>query len=236
MNKEQRILRERTLQEAALNCFAIDKWEDVSVARIAKLAGVAKGTVYLHFASKEEICASLAQEFYDELQRKYHKITGTGCEQLKQLIEISFSHFRERENYRHVVQYCQREHFFINLDPALTDTLQNSEQYRHKRIADALNQGMQDKTLLPDAEKNLTGICCALNGALASFSREQLGQNTDQNTKENAAERTNAEQQSQKEFINRITSFILSGVENRTEPKATGNSALPAPELTLEVQ
>ena len=57
MNNEERKQRERALREVALNCFTTEKWEDVSVARIAKLAGVAKGTVYLHFASKDEICA-----------------------------------------------------------------------------------------------------------------------------------------------------------------------------------
>ena len=242
MNNEERKQRERALREVALNCFTTEKWEDVSVARIAKLAGVAKGTVYLHFASKDEICACLAQEFYDELWQKYLKITGTGCDQLKQLIRISFSHTRERAQYRHVVQYCQREHFFVNLDPALADALQNAQRNHCRRIAVALNQGMHDKTLLPNAGNNLIGICSTLSGALDSFNRQYPGtvpvqSNSQQNNMNRAnTQRTNTDQLSQKEFIDRVTGFILSSVENKAESKAISDTDLQPEELTLEVQ
>jgi len=233
VNKEERKLREQTLRATALNCFATEKWEDVSVSRIAKLADVAKGTVYLHFASKDEICACLAQEFYDELQQKYLGITGTGYQQLKQLIKISFRHFHERQQYRHVLQYCQREQFFINLNPDVASALQNARHYHHKRIAIALSRGMQDKTLRPDAGKNLTGICTTLSGALDRFSREQVGHD---NINCVNSERTNTEQQSPNGFTDQITDYIISSVENNASPTIDNDTAPPSHELTLEAQ
>lgn len=239
MNKEERKQRERTLRATALNCFASEKWEDVSVSRIAKLAGVAKGTVYLHFTSKDEICARLAQEFYDELQQKYLEITGTGHEQLKQLINTSFSHFHDRSQYRHVVQICQREHFLVNLDPELAHTLQQSQHFHHERIAVALTQGMRDRTLLPDAANRLTGICSTLSGALDIFSHrtDTRHENSAQTHPERASmTRTISNQQSPNKFIEEVTRYILASVENNAEPKAKIDTALPTLEFTLDVQ
>jgi len=239
VNKEERKIRERTLRSVALNCFATEKWEDVSVARIAKLAGVAKGTVYLHFASKDEICARLALEFYDELQQKYLQITGTGSEQLKQLISTSFSHYHERAQYRHVVQICQREHFLVNLDPELAGALQSSRQFQQERIAVALTKGMRDKTLLPDAGTRLTGICSTLSGALDIFSHRtdtRHENNAHIHLERTSMERTNTNQQSPKEFIENVTSYIISSVENNAEPIAKSGTAIPPLELTLDVQ
>ena len=48
MKKEQLALREQALLTEALNCFATERCEDVTVARIAKLAGVAKGLSLIH--------------------------------------------------------------------------------------------------------------------------------------------------------------------------------------------
>ena len=239
MNKEERKIREQTLRAVAINCFATEKWEDVSVARIAKLAGVAKGTVYLHFTSKDEICARLAQEFYDELQQKYLRITGTGCEQLKQLISTSFSHFQDRAQYRHVVQICQREHFLINLDPELARTLQNSRHFQHERIAVALTKGMRDKTLLPDAGNKLTGIYSTLSGALDIFSHRtdtRHENSVHMHPERTGMERTNTNQQSPKEFIEQVTGYIISSVENSSDPIAKSGTAIPDLELTLDVQ
>ena len=55
--------RERDILEAALRLFDRDDWQLVTVERIAQEAEVGKGTVYLHFSSKEDICGRLALDF-----------------------------------------------------------------------------------------------------------------------------------------------------------------------------
>lgn len=244
MNKQERKLREETLLATALHCFATENRDDISVAKIAALAGVAKGTVYLHFNSKDEICARLAKNFYDELRQKYLEITGTGCEQLTRVIKTSFNHYRDRAQYTRIVQNCQCEHFSAALDPALARELQDAQNFYRKRIALALSQGARDKTLLPDAGKNLTGICCTLSGALDCFSRrtDSSGDNTHRvytshpNTDFQGMDRTNTQRQSPKEFIDRVTGYILSSVENNTSSKVNNDAEVPSLELTPGVQ
>lgn len=218
MKKEQLAIREQALLSAALNCFATERCEDVTVARIAKLAGVAKGTVYLHFTSKDEICARLSQDFYDALAEKYTQITGNGITRLKKIIEISFSHYRKQQHYRHIVQYCYREHFLQSLNPEIAQSLQNIGIVRRQHIAKALELGVTDQSMASDAKHKLTGICCTLEGALLDFRGQKI---TDQNN--------------QNEFIDPVTHYIMSAVgQNKITTPAT-TSLSHSPELIPEV-
>jgi len=69
--------------DAALKTFALDGYHRTQVARIAKEAGVADGTIYLYFESKEDILISLFTEkmeaFVSELKAKLQK--GKGFEE-----------------------------------------------------------------------------------------------------------------------------------------------------------
>ena len=55
--------RERSLLDAALVLFDRDDWQAVTVEAIAERAEYAKGTVYRHFASKDDLYARLAADW-----------------------------------------------------------------------------------------------------------------------------------------------------------------------------
>src|ERR1044071_1289456 len=55
--------REREILQAALRLFDGDDWQLVTIERIAQEAEIGKGTVYLHFPSKEDIYGRLALDF-----------------------------------------------------------------------------------------------------------------------------------------------------------------------------
>lgn len=63
--------RRRTLLAAGLKCFEAGRFHELTMAQVAKEAGLAKGTTYLYFKSKEELFLALAQEalvgFFDQL-------------------------------------------------------------------------------------------------------------------------------------------------------------------------
>src|SRR4051812_11157804 len=56
--------REQEILAAALQLFRRDEWQTVTVEQIAQQAEIGKGTVYKHFASKDEIYARLALRFH----------------------------------------------------------------------------------------------------------------------------------------------------------------------------
>jgi AcrR family transcriptional regulator len=55
-------LRRAALVAAATQLFAISDFDAVTVARVAEQAGVAKGTAYLYFATKETLFLELVRE------------------------------------------------------------------------------------------------------------------------------------------------------------------------------
>jgi len=70
---DQKEQRRDAIMAATLELFDESSFESVSVAAVAKRAGIAKGTVYLYFETKEEIfLAILAQAFeglFDQLDK-----------------------------------------------------------------------------------------------------------------------------------------------------------------------
>jgi len=66
--RETPAVRRRQILDAALTLFLEEGYEQTTVASVAYRAGLATGTVYLYFASKEHLLEALHDEFHDRLQ------------------------------------------------------------------------------------------------------------------------------------------------------------------------
>jgi len=64
LSSPKREARHRQLLQAALRIFARDGIDGASVADIAEAAGVAKGSVYLYFDSKEALAGDLVRHLF----------------------------------------------------------------------------------------------------------------------------------------------------------------------------
>ena len=63
--QDQKHFRRQQILDAAKMHFEDVGYESFSMANLAKLAGVAKGTLYLYFATREEVFLALyAKPFY----------------------------------------------------------------------------------------------------------------------------------------------------------------------------
>ncbi|NBC47762.1 MAG: TetR family transcriptional regulator [Gammaproteobacteria bacterium] len=62
--QRQFVNREREILVAALELCSTPDWETVTVSEIARRAEVGKGTLYKHFASKDELLFRLMMDFY----------------------------------------------------------------------------------------------------------------------------------------------------------------------------
>jgi TetR/AcrR family fatty acid metabolism transcriptional regulator len=64
VSSPKRDMRQRQLLDAALRVFSRDGFDGASVASIADEAGVAKGSVYLYFDSKEALAGDLVRDVF----------------------------------------------------------------------------------------------------------------------------------------------------------------------------
>lgn len=66
------IEKRRRIFDAAVEVFADKGFESARMADIARAAGVAEGTIYLYFKSKDDLLRSLFREKMAEVLRRFH--------------------------------------------------------------------------------------------------------------------------------------------------------------------
>ena len=95
--------------DAAIEAFAESGYYQCQVSKIARLAGVADGTIYLYFKNKEEILIRLFQErmgdFIDRIRTELVDCQTTR----KRLRTIISTHFSYMENNRSLAVVTQLE-------------------------------------------------------------------------------------------------------------------------------
>lgn len=91
-------LRRAHLVDAATQLFADSNYEAVTIARVAELAGVAKGTAYLYFATKETLFLELARAeltlWVEALTKKLKRLrpgSSTGSRQPAQAVPAAMA-------------------------------------------------------------------------------------------------------------------------------------------------
>jgi Transcriptional regulator len=92
-NKEQAIL------EAATKIFAETGYHEAKISKIAEVAGIATGSIYLYFRNKDEILKKifslLWERLYTELNIAEKRKDLTSVEKLESMLDLIFDLFTE---------------------------------------------------------------------------------------------------------------------------------------------
>lgn len=136
INRKQREFerREEDILDAALELFSTPEWDSVTIEKIALAADIGKGTVYKHFASKDELLFRLMMRFYRGLLQDLQDLSlqGNTIERFKGIFEHALRYHQRHREYRYIVEYCERINFkeradeswhesFMELDKAFTE-------------------------------------------------------------------------------------------------------------------
>jgi TetR/AcrR family fatty acid metabolism transcriptional regulator len=93
--------------DAAINAFAESGFHKCSVSKIAHLAGVAEGTIYLYFKNKEEILIRIFQErmgaFIANMRRELSREETTEAH-LRTIVRTHFSYMEQNRSLAFVTQ------------------------------------------------------------------------------------------------------------------------------------
>ncbi|HSJ13558.1 MAG TPA: TetR/AcrR family transcriptional regulator [Longimicrobiales bacterium] len=160
--------RERAILDAALGLCACDEWQSVTVDQIAERAEIGKGTVYKHFASKDEIYARLAMDYKRRNLERLRRIDPQldVIQRLRAMIAVFWDTALAGAEYQRLVQYVEREDFRLGLPEGLRAEFEELDREFNEVIGAVLEEGMR-RHLLPRKRPDqlLFGPMAALTGA-----------------------------------------------------------------------
>jgi len=99
--------KRKKIYRAALTVFSEDGFHQATMNKIAALSGVAKGTVYEYFKSKEELLDQLLEEHYEEIVDRISAICDCGddiLEQTREMIEFWVGFIEENPQLYRLIQ------------------------------------------------------------------------------------------------------------------------------------
>ena len=113
-NSDQRAKRERILA-AALKLFAHEPYQAVTMDRVAAAAGVAKGTLYLYFPSKDALYLGILSDNLDTAYRTYQASADPKLplvERVRRAITVTVEFYDQRRDFLQ---------FYATEEPRLAD-------------------------------------------------------------------------------------------------------------------
>jgi AcrR family transcriptional regulator len=103
--RERKLHRQEEILAAAFEVFAAHGYEAARIDEVARLAGIAKGTIYLYFRDKEQLFRAVVRSL---LQKRFETIAGsfkgTAEQLLGELLSRMYSQVVKNEKVRSIVR------------------------------------------------------------------------------------------------------------------------------------
>ncbi|HEX9178124.1 TetR family transcriptional regulator KstR2 [Mycobacterium sp.] len=150
----QPISRRDELLELAATMFAERGLRATTVRDIADRAGILSGSLYHHFASKEEMVDEVLQDFLDWLFARYQHIIDTEPNPLERLKGLFMASFDAIEHRHAQVVIYQDEAKRLLPQPRFA-YLEDLNRQQRQMWVDVLQQGIKEGHFRPDLDVDL---------------------------------------------------------------------------------
>jgi len=164
--------REQEILSAALELFSGERWESVTVTQIAKQAGIGKGTVYKHFASKDEIYARLALDFFNGLLVRSRQIPlgDDPVVNMSEAFRDALVYHMEHQEYANVRQYVFRAGFWERLSKTYVEAFEKLDAEFGSWANEGIKSGMQAGVFRTRPLQTVrVGLDALFNGAVSQL-------------------------------------------------------------------
>jgi TetR/AcrR family fatty acid metabolism transcriptional regulator len=157
--------RERIL-DAAVRVFAQEGFYNAKVSQIAHAAGVADGTIYLYFKSKDDLLISLFEDRMERVNENLRSALVAGVDAVDRLKRVVRLHLEMIEQNRHMAEVITVE---LRQSSKFIKEYANPKFAEFLRlIAQAITDGQKSGELRGDLDPPL--VARALFGALDEIS------------------------------------------------------------------
>lgn len=204
--------REQEILDAALELFADEQWEKVTVAQIAEHADIGKGTVYKHFASKEEIYAQLILNYSTELLTFFSKELTSDADpatKIRRVLGYCLREFSEDSARARLHFHCKQRSFRERLSDEIQQQFAEHEQAFMGVFAPVLEKGMADGVFMRrPIFQTFAGLEALFDGTLLMIRNEDYL----------CCMPSDQQPMSREAFIADMEAFMLSTLTGKVEP------------------
>jgi AcrR family transcriptional regulator len=170
----ERKARELRQREAALLAAAValldrDDWQAVTIEQIAERAEYAKGTVYRHFASKDDLYARLVADWNEGTCRALEALDADRpfAAVLRDVVAVCWRRLAGDRVHARLIQHVQREDFLAGLSAEVRGDLAEIDARTLGLLAGLVDWGVAEG-VIPEApiEPRLFAVASILTGAV----------------------------------------------------------------------
>lgn len=159
--------RKKKIIQIATQLFSEKSYHDVTIDEVAAKAGIAKGTIYLYFESKEKLYLEILEYGFESIESLIEKEvakTDPASEKLKKVLRLIFGFYRQNLDVLRILSrdetHLIREHY------------QFTEHWRERRIKlyeKILEKGVKEGSFRPINTKLLALIIFGLVRSVMFF-------------------------------------------------------------------
>jgi len=148
------INKEEKRKEIALSCknILLEKGiKNITIAELAKAAGIGKGTVYEYFENKEDIVFEIVNVFIEEYNKNLLEKIKKSKTTLDKLLLFCEFFYKENDFLEHY-----KEFLAISLTSASDQMLEfktKTKKFYYEILENILKEGIEKKELIKDAVK-----------------------------------------------------------------------------------
>lgn len=149
--------KEQDITTAAIEVFAKDGYHEAKISKIAELANVATGSVYLYFESKEDLLVKIFSDLWIKLISLVNTINQrddlSSTEKLEGFIDTVFDVFTANSKLA-LLFVKEQPHFLQEKDNKLNILYNNFLEIGEKILDDGVNNNSFNKNLDKKITKN----------------------------------------------------------------------------------
>jgi len=159
--------RKEDIMKAAANLFSQKTYHDVTMDQIAEEVGIAKGTIYLYFESKENLYLGILEHTHETIESilvKEIEKNDPAPQKLKKVLTLIFQFYFQNRDVLRILTRDEtrliREHFDF------------TERWRHRRIKlyrKILEKGIKEGSFRPANTELMALIIFGLVGSVMSY-------------------------------------------------------------------
>lgn len=144
--KRERLMRQKMIQEAALELFIKKGFYAVKMEDISERAELSIATLYLYFKSKDDLYASLFEIALEYIHDQIKAIfTNNSLDQQTKILgfkEVLYESYERHPTIFRIIFHVQLYETLTSIDPKILDRLNETGQKIMRMIAETYHDGM----------------------------------------------------------------------------------------------